>query len=64
LIYSEHTRVHGRLDCDWHRLLCPVLADERAQIVVCNYPVARQREGNGCAAPASARAGALSTPRP
>lgn len=39
LIYSEHTRVHARYNCDWHRLICPVRADDRIQVVVCNYPV-------------------------
>jgi hypothetical protein len=43
LIYSEHTRVHGRFDCDWHRILCPALAGDSIQVVVCNYPIARQR---------------------
>ena len=43
LIYSEHTRVLERTDCAWYRLLCPVQADGNTQVVVCNYPVARQR---------------------
>ena len=41
LIYSEHTRVQGRYDCDWHRVMCPVRAGDAVQLVVCNYPVAR-----------------------
>jgi len=43
LIYSEHTRLHARYDCDWHRVICPVRSDDQIQIVVCNYPVTRQK---------------------
>jgi PAS domain len=43
IIYAEHTRIYSRVDCDWHRVLCPVRASDTIQIIVCNYPVARQR---------------------
>ena len=45
LVYSEHTRVHARYDCDWHRVICPVKDGERIQLVVCNYPVKRPSAG-------------------
>ena len=43
LVYSEHTRVHARYDCDWNRLICPVRAGRETHLVVCNYPVARRK---------------------
>lgn len=46
LIYSVHSRVHARFDCDWHRLMCPARAGDVVQIVACNYPVARQKPRN------------------
>jgi hypothetical protein len=40
LIYSEHTHVHARYSCDWHRVLCPVRDRDNIQVVVCNIPAA------------------------
>lgn len=47
LIYSEHTRLHARYDCDWHRVICPVKAGDGVQIVACNYPVQRMKTPGG-----------------
>jgi hypothetical protein len=41
LVYSQHTRIHARYDCDWHRILCPVQAGGQIQIVTGNFPVTR-----------------------
>jgi len=43
LIYAEHTRIYSRFDREWYRILCPVRAADTKQIVVCNYPVVRQK---------------------
>jgi hypothetical protein len=40
LVYSEHTHVHARYSCDWHRVLCPVRDRDNIQVVGCNIPVA------------------------
>ena len=39
LIYSEHARVHARVDCNWQRLLCPVQDGDSTYVVVCNVPI-------------------------
>lgn len=39
LIFSEHARVHARVDCSWQRVLCPVRDGDRKSIVVCNVPI-------------------------
>ena len=41
IIYSQHTRIRARYDCDWHRILCPVQAGGQIQIVTGNFPVTR-----------------------
>ena len=42
IVYSHHTRVHPRYECDWHRILCPVQAPGQVQIVTGNFPVTRR----------------------
>lgn len=39
LIYTQHSSVHSRYRCIWHRIICPVLKGDAPQIVACNYPV-------------------------
>jgi len=43
MVYAEHTRGHACFDCDWHRVICPVRAENSIQVVVCNCPVARRK---------------------
>ena len=45
IIYSEHTGVHAERGCDWHRVICPVSADDAIEVVACNYPILRQKPG-------------------
>ena len=39
LIFSEHNRVHARVDCRWQRLLCPVRDGDKKYVVACNVPI-------------------------
>ena len=39
IIHSEHSRVHARQSCDWHRVMCPVADGERIFSVAINFPV-------------------------
>ncbi len=47
MIYAEHTRIYSRFDREWLRILCPVRAIDTTQIVVCNYPMVRQKPVGG-----------------
>ena len=39
LIRCEHTRVHTPVQCDWHRLLCPVRNNDDIYVVAFGIPV-------------------------
>ena len=40
LLYSRHRSIQSRFDCDWERVICPVVTKEgRRQAVACNYPL-------------------------
>lgn len=43
MIYSKHTRIYARYDCDWRRIICPVKAGDSIQVVACSYPVERPK---------------------
>jgi len=43
IVYSEHTRLYSRYDCDWCRVICPVKSDAQIQAIACNYPVERPK---------------------
>lgn len=41
LIYSVNQRVFGRFAGIWHRLVCPVKAGEKVQVVSCAYLISK-----------------------
>lgn len=43
LMYSAHTRIYARYDCDWRRIICSVEAGEKFQVVAFSYPVERPK---------------------
>ena len=38
VIHSEHARVHALLDCQWHRVLCPMRDGDQIAVVACSIP--------------------------
>ena len=39
LIRFDHPRVHAQIDCEWHRLLCPVRDGDATYVVALAAPV-------------------------
>jgi len=47
LIFSANQRVHGRFRGTWHRLVCPVRADDKVQVVSCAYLISKVEHAAG-----------------